>query len=168
MSVIYEPPQDRKPVRTYVLEYDKEVIREAITKEIERKGQIFYLFNQVQGIERKAIELKELVPEAKIAYAHGKMNSNELENIMMDFADKKIDVIVCTTILESGIDIPNANTIIIENADRLGLAQLYQVRGRVGRSNVEGYAYITYKSRYHITPQILVGHKQEPFVPVPY
>lgn len=145
MSVIYEPPQDRKPVRTYVLEYDQEVIKEAITKEIERKGQVFYLYNQVQGIERKLLELEELVPEAKIAYAHGKMNGDELENIMMDFADKKIDVIVCTTILESGIDIPNANTIIIENADRLGLAQLYQVRGRVGRSNVEGYAYITYK-----------------------
>ena len=145
MSVIYDPPQDRKPVKTYVLEYDKEVIREAITKELERKGQVFYLFNKVEGIEKKALEVEELVPEARIAYAHGQMPAQELENIMIDFIDKKIDVIVCTTILESGIDIPNANTIIVENADRLGLAQLYQIRGRVGRSNKESFAYITYK-----------------------
>ena len=145
MSVIYDPPQDRKPVKTYVLEYDKEVIREAITKELERKGQVFYLYNKVEGIEKKALEVEELVPEAKVAYAHGQMSGQELENIMMDFIDKKIDVIVCTTILESGIDIPNANTIIVENADRLGLAQLYQIRGRVGRSNRESFAYITYK-----------------------
>lgn len=131
MSVIYEPPQDRKPVRTYVLEYDAEVVREAITKELERKGQVFYLFNKVEGIEKKKQEIEELVPEAKVAYAHGKMTGDELETIMMDFINKDVDVIVCTTILESGIDIPNANTIIIENADRLGLAQLYQIRGRV-------------------------------------
>ena len=131
MSVIYEPPQDRKPVKTYVLEYDEEVIREAITKELERNGQVFYLYNKVEGIEKKVLKIEELVPEAKVAYAHGQMSGQELENIMMDFIDKKIDVIVCTTILESGIDIPNANTIIVENADRLGLAQLYQIRGRV-------------------------------------
>ena len=145
MSVIYEPPQDRKPVKTYVLEYDEEVIKEAITKELERKGQVFYLYNKVEGIEKKALAVQGLVPEAKVAYAHGQMSGQELEDIMMDFIDKKIDVIVCTTILESGIDIPNANTIIIENADRLGLAQLYQIRGRVGRSNKESFAYITYK-----------------------
>ncbi len=145
MSVIYEPPQDRKPVRTYVLEYDEEVIKEAITRELERKGQVFYLFNKVDGIEKKADEISKLVPEARVAYAHGKMSGQEIENIMMDFISKKIDVIVCTTILESGIDIPNANTIIIENADRLGLAQLYQIRGRVGRSSKEGFAYITYR-----------------------
>ena len=145
MSVIYEPPQDRKPVKTYVLEYDEEVIREAITRELERKGQVFYLYNKVEGIEKKALEVENLVPEARVAYAHGKMTGQELENIMMDFIDKKIDVIVCTTILEAGIDIPNANTLIVENADRLGLAQLYQIRGRVGRSNRESYAYITYK-----------------------
>ncbi len=145
MSVIYEPPQDRKPVRTYVLESDEEVIKEAITRELERKGQVFYLFNKVDGIEKKADEISKLVPEARVAYAHGKMSGQEIENIMMDFISKKIDVIVCTTILESGIDIPNANTIIIENADRLGLAQLYQIRGRVGRSSKEGFAYITYR-----------------------
>ncbi len=145
MSVIYEPPQDRKPVRTYVLEYDEEVIKEAITKELERNGQVFYLYNKVEGIEKKAEQVSKLVPEAKIAYAHGQMSGQELENIMLDFIEKRIDVIVCTTILESGIDIPNANTIIVENADRLGLAQLYQIRGRVGRSDKEAFAYITYR-----------------------
>ncbi len=145
MSVIYEPPQDRRQVQTYVLEYDKEVIKEAITKELERNGQVFYLFNNVEGIEKKSIEIAELVPEAKVAYAHGKMSGNELEEIMMQFVNKEFNVLVCTTILESGIDIPNANTIIVENADRLGLAQLYQIRGRVGRSNKQAYAYITYK-----------------------
>lgn len=145
MSVIYEPPQDRKPVRTYLLEYDIEVVREAITKEIERGGQVFYLYNKVEGIEKKAKEIENLVTEAKVGFAHGKMTGEELEDIMMEFTNKEIDVIVCTTILESGIDIPNANTIIVENADRLGLAQLYQIRGRVGRSNKEGFAYVTYK-----------------------
>ena len=145
MSVIYEPPQNRKPVRTYVLEYDEEVIKEAITKELERGGQVFYLSNQVETIEAKTNNLKKLVPEAKIEYAHGKMSGSMIEDIMERFVEKKIDVLVCTTILESGIDIPNANTIIVENADRLGLAQLYQIRGRVGRSSTQAYAYITYR-----------------------
>ena len=145
MSVIYEPPHNRKPVQTYVLEYDSEVIKEAITKEIERKGQVFYLYNNVEGILRKADEISKLVPEAKIAIAHGQMTGNQIEEIMKSFIDGKIDVLVCTTILESGIDIPNANTIIVENADRLGLAQLYQIRGRVGRAQRQAYAYITYK-----------------------
>ena len=145
MSVIYEPPQNRRPVQTYVLEYDEEVIKEAITKELERSGQVFYLFNKVEGIEAKAIQIANLVPEAKVAFAHGKMSGNELEEIMMEFIKGEINVLVCTTILESGIDIPNANTIIVENADRLGLAQLYQIRGRVGRGERQSYAYITYK-----------------------
>ena len=145
MSIIYEPPQNRKPVQTYVIEYDEEVVKEAITKELERGGQVFYLFNNVEGIERKAIEISNLVPEAKVSYAHGKMTGSQLEDIMKEFIDDKTNVLVCTTILESGIDIPNANTIIVENADRLGLAQLYQIRGRVGRSGTQAYAYITYK-----------------------
>lgn len=145
MSVIYEPPYNRKPVRTYVLEYDPEVIREAIMKELERGGQVFYLYNNVQNIIKKASDLSNLVPEAKVDLAHGQMSSSELENIMQDFIDQKTNVLVCTTILESGIDIPNANTIIVENADRLGLAQLYQIRGRVGRSDTQAYAYITYR-----------------------
>ena len=145
MSVIYEPPQNRKPVQTYVLEYDDEVVREAITKELEHDGQVFYLYNKVETIERKANYIQELVPEAKIGIAHGKMSGRELEEVMQDFIDQKINVLMCTTILESGIDIPNANSIIVEDADRLGLAQLYQIRGRVGRSNKQGYAYIMYK-----------------------
>ena len=145
MSVIYEPPYNRKPVQTYVLEYDEEVIREAITKELERDGQVFYLFNNVEGIERKAEEISELVPEANVVYAHGQMTGSRIEEIMQDFIDKQSNVLVCTTILESGIDIPNANTIIVENADRMGLAQLYQIRGRVGRSDRQAYAYITYR-----------------------
>ena len=115
------------------------------TKELEREGQVFYLFNNVQGIEKKAVDIQNLIPEAKVAFAHGKMSGRELEDIMLDFINKKIDVLVCTTILESGIDIPNANTIIVENADRLGLAQLYQIRGRVGRADRQAFAYITYK-----------------------
>lgn len=145
MSVIYEPPQNRRPVQTYVLEYDEEIIREAITKELERNGQVFYLYNNVEGIEAKAMHLQNLVPEAKVSFAHGKMSGKELEEIMLDFINGETNVLVCTTILESGIDIPNANTIIVENADRLGLAQLYQIRGRVGRSDKQAYAYVTYK-----------------------
>ncbi len=145
MSVLYEPPHNRKPVQTYVLEYDQEVIREAITKELEREGQVFYLFNNVEQIQRKAEEISDLIPEAEVAYAHGRMSGKQIEEIMQDFIDKKTNVLVCTTILESGIDIPNANTIIVENADRMGLAQLYQIRGRVGRADRQAYAFITYK-----------------------
>lgn len=145
MSVLYEPPQNRRPVQTYVLEYDEEVIKEAITKELEREGQVFYLFNNVEQIEAKTMQIQKLVPEAKISFAHGKMSGKELEEIMMEFINENVNVLVCTTILESGIDIPNANTIIVENANRLGLAQLYQIRGRVGRADKQAYAYITYK-----------------------
>ena len=145
MSVIYEPPQNRKPVQTYVLEYDEEVIKEAITKELERGGQVFYIYNRVDTIQKKADDISRLVPEADVAYAHGQMTGAQIEEIMEDFIDKKSNVLVCTTILESGIDIPNANTIIVENADRMGLAALYQIRGRVGRSDRQAYAYITYK-----------------------
>ena len=145
MSVIYEPPHNRRPVQTYVLEYDREVIKEAITKELERNGQVFYIFNNVGDIQRKADEISRLVPESKVSYAHGRMPGKQIEEIMQDFVEHKSNVLVCTTILESGIDIPNANTIIVENADRMGLAQLYQIRGRVGRSDKQAYAYITYK-----------------------
>ena len=145
MSVIYEPPQNRKPVQTYVIEYDEEIIKEAITKELERNGQVFYIFNNVKDIMLKADKIARLVPEAKVGFADGQMTGNEIEDIMEDFVEGNINVLVCTTILESGIDIPNANTIIIENADRMGLAQLYQIRGRVGRSDRQGYSYITYR-----------------------
>ena len=145
MSVIYEPPHNRRPVQTYVLEYDREVIKEAITKELERNGQVFYIFNNVVDIQRKADEISRLVPESKVSYAHGRMPGKQIEEIMQEFVEHKSNVLVCTTILESGIDIPNVNTIIVENADRMGLAQLYQIRGRVGRSDKQAYAYITYK-----------------------
>lgn len=145
MSVIYEPPQNRKPVQTYVMEYDPEIVKEAITKELERGGQVYYLYNNVEGIERKAAEIANLVDEAKVSFAHGKMTGREIEEIMYDFITKKTNVLVCTTILESGIDIPNANTIIVENAERLGLAQLYQIRGRVGRSDRQAYAYVMFR-----------------------
>ena len=145
MSIIYDPPINRKSVKTYVLEYDSEIIKEAIISEVERKGQVFYLFNRVQNIESKLYELQKLIPNVKFAYAHGQMTPRQIENIMQAFIDKEIDVLISTTIMESGIDIPNANTIIVEDADKLGLAQLYQIRGRVGRSERQAYAYITFK-----------------------
>ena len=145
MSVIYDPPHNRKPVQTYVLEYDKYLIQDALIRELERNGQVFYLYNKVEDIEEKAIEIQKLVPNAVVEFAHGQMSGNELENIMYDFSEKKIDVLVCTTIVETGLDIPNANTMIIENADKMGLAQLYLIRGRVGRKDKQAYAYITYR-----------------------
>ncbi len=145
MSIIAEPPEDRYPVATYVLEYDADIIREAINREMARGGQVYYLHNRVQGIEKTALELQKMIPEARIQAAHGKMSERELENIMMDVSEGDIDVLVCTTIIETGLDIPNVNTIIIEDSDRLGLAQLYQLRGRVGRSNRLAYAYLTYR-----------------------
>ena len=150
MSMIYDPPQNRKPVQTYVLEYDSEVIKEAITRELERDGQVFYIYNRVDNIQKKADDISRLVPEATVSYAHGQMTGHQIEDIMKDFIEKKSNVLVCTTILESGIDISNANTIIVENADRMGLAALYQIRGRVGRSDRQAYAYITYKRIYRI------------------
>ncbi len=145
MSIIYEPPYNRKPVQTYVLEHDLDMIKEAITKELERDGQVFYLYNKVEDIELKARQISELIPEAKVSFAHGQMTGHQIEDIMEEFVEKETNVLICTTILESGIDIPNANTIIVENADKMGLAQLYQIRGRVGRADRQAYAYITYK-----------------------
>ena len=145
MSVLATPPQDRYPVATYVLEYNEDIIKEAIEKETMRGGQVFYLYNKVEGIEKKAHELQMLLPDLKIVAAHGKMTESQLENIMMDVSEGEIDVLVCTTIIETGLDIPNVNTIIIENSERLGLSQLYQLRGRVGRSNRLAYAYLTYR-----------------------
>lgn len=153
MSVINEPPSERFPVSTYVLEYDEDVIREAISKELGRGGQVYYLYNRIDGIFKVANRIAELVPDARIAVAHGRMNESELERIMMDVSEGEIDILVCTTIIETGLDIPNVNTIIIENSDRLGLAQLYQLRGRVGRSNRMAYAYLTYRRNQSLTPE---------------
>ena len=145
MSVLTEPPENRYPVQTFVLEENETVIMDAIRNELSRGGQVFYLFNSVAEIYRKAAYISKKFPNANIAVGHGKMREEELEDIMCDMVEGRIDVLVCTTIIETGLDIPNANTIIIENADRMGLAQLYQLRGRVGRSNRAAYAYLVYK-----------------------
>lgn len=144
MSVLTEPPENRYPVQTYVLEDNPAVIADAIRNELSRGGQVFYLYNRVQGIQRKAEWIRSLFPDIHVAVGHGKMKEDELEDIMYDMVNGNTDVLVCTTIIETGLDIPNANTIIIENADKMGLAQLYQLRGRVGRSNRAAYAYLTY------------------------
>ncbi|MBQ2664710.1 MAG: transcription-repair coupling factor, partial [Clostridia bacterium] len=145
MSVLTEPPENRYPVQTYVLEDNDVVIKDAIRNELSRGGQVFYLYNRVQGIYRRAEWIKAQFPDINVAVAHGKMKEDNLEDIMYDMVNGKTDVLVCTTIIETGLDIPNANTIIIENADKMGLAQLYQLRGRVGRSNRAAYAYLTYQ-----------------------
>ncbi len=144
MSVISQPPQNRYPVQTYVMEHNEEVLIEAIKKELARGGQVYYLFNKVNGIHTKASHIQNLIPEAKVGVGHGKMSEETLERVMMDFMDGETNVLVCTTIIETGLDIANVNTIIIENADKMGLSQLYQLRGRVGRSNRLAYAYLTY------------------------
>ncbi len=144
LSLIETPPIDRYPVQTYVLEEDKNVIKEAIYKELARKGQLFILFNSVEKILHKKYELSLLVPEARIIEAHGRMTKEEIENKMQDFINYKYDILLCTTIIETGIDIPNVNTLIIYNADNFGLSQLYQIRGRVGRSDKIAYAYLMY------------------------
>lgn len=145
MSVIEEAPQNRQPVQTYVLEHDEAVINEAIRRELRRGGQVFYLHNNVETIESKANKILEAVPEAKIAIGHGKMKENELSEVWRKMLEQEVDVLVCTTIIETGVDLPNANTLIIENADCMGLSQLHQLRGRVGRSSRRAYAYFTFR-----------------------
>lgn len=151
MSTLSEPPLERIPVHTYVLEYDENIVKEAIEKELSRDGQVIYVNNRVDGIEDLCEKVRKLVPEARVAFAHGQMDPRDIEDIMIKYMEHEIDVIVCTTILESGIDIQNANTLIVENADKLGLAQLYQIRGRVGRSSRLAYAYITYEKHKQIS-----------------
>lgn len=145
LSVIETPPRERQPIQTFVAAENKMVIKEAILNEVARGGQIFYVYNRVETIDEKYLELKEMLPDVNIAFAHGRMSQKELENIMADVIDKKYDVLITTTIIETGIDIPNVNTLIVEDADRFGLSQLYQLRGRVGRSTREAYAYLMYK-----------------------
>lgn len=145
MSVIEEAPHNRQPVQTYVLEHDEAVINEAIRRELRRGGQVFYLHNDVGTIESTAAKIMEAVPEAKVGIGHGKMKENELSEVWRSMLEQEIDVLVCTTIIETGVDLPNANTLIIENADRMGLSQLHQLRGRVGRSTRRAYAYFTFR-----------------------
>ena len=145
MSVLEEAPQDRMPIQTYVIEYSDEVVREAIERELARGGQVYYVYNRVSDIADVAGRLARLLPDATVSYAHGQMRERQLEDIMYDFINGDIDVLVSTTIIETGLDIPNANTMIIQDADRFGLSQLYQLRGRVGRSNRMAYAFLLYR-----------------------
>ena len=145
MSVLEEPPVDRVPIQTYVMEYNDEMVREAIHRELARGGQVYYVYNRVSNIDEIANHVAALVPDAQVAFAHGQMSERQLERIMLDFVNGEIDVLVSTTIIETGLDIPNANTMIIHDADRLGLSQLYQIRGRIGRSNRTSFAFLMYK-----------------------
>lgn len=145
MSVLEEAPNDRLPIQTYVLEYNEEMVREAIVRELSRDGQVYYVYNRVNNIADIAAGIQNLVPESNVAFAHGQMQERELEKIMYDFINGEIDVLVSTTIIETGLDIPNVNTMIIHDSDNMGLSQLYQLRGRVGRSNRTAYAFLMYK-----------------------
>jgi len=145
ISMLEEAPVNRRPVQTFVMEYDEDVITQACLREIGRGGQVFYLYNNTSDIDLVTKKLSELMPDVRVIYAHGKMNEQELEQIVVDFAAGKYDILVCTTIIENGVDMPNVNTLIVENSDRFGLSQLYQIKGRVGRSDRQAYAYITYE-----------------------
>ena len=151
MSTIEEPPADRYPVQTYVMEHSNAILDDAIRREVERGGQVYYLHNRVDTIDQCASAMKRRIPGLRVAVAHGKMGEEELGDVMHAMADGQIDVLVCTTIIETGLDIPNANTLIIENADRFGLSQLHQLRGRVGRSTRHAYAYFTYRPDKSLT-----------------
>lgn len=157
LSTIDTPPEERMPIRTAVTEYDEALIRTAILRELDRGGQVFYVYNRVMGIEQKANHLRNLIPEARIAVGHGQMSERQLERVMIDFVAGESDVLVSTTIIENGIDMPNVNTIIIDRADRMGLAQLYQLRGRVGRGAVQAYAYLLTPRHYQLNPE---AHKR--------
>ncbi|MBE0479466.1 MAG: transcription-repair coupling factor [Dehalococcoidia bacterium] len=151
MSCMETPPEERLPIKTFVGSLNDRTVREAILRELDRNGQVFYVYNRVQKIGRVARHLQELVPEAKVGIGHGQMPEEALESVMLDFADGKIDILVCTTIIESGLDLPNVNTLIVEDADRLGLTQLYQLRGRVGRGAARAYAYFFYSGGKQLT-----------------
>ncbi|MBI1858702.1 MAG: transcription-repair coupling factor [Candidatus Melainabacteria bacterium] len=151
LSLINTPPANRLPIKTFVGEFKSTVVKTAILHELERGGQVYFVHNRIETIEQTAIYLKELIPEASIAIAHGQMEDRNLENVMLDFLLKKFNVLVCTTIIESGLDIPNVNTIIIDNSDQMGLAQLYQLRGRVGRTDIQAHAYCFYPANKVLT-----------------
>ena len=151
MSIINTPPKNRLPIKTYVGEWNENMVKNAITHELDREGQVFYLYNRVETIDEFKLQLQKLVPNARIAIGHGQMNERELEKIIIDFANHEYDILLATTIIENGIDIPNANTMIIHNADKFGLAQLYQLRGRVGRSQRQAYCYCFYTKSKEIT-----------------
>ena len=151
LSVIETPPADRYPIQTYVMEQNQAAIRDGILRELQRGGQVYYLHNRVNDIERTVAELQKLVPEARIGYIHGKMTEAQLEGVLYDFIQGEDDVLVTTSIIETGVDIANVNTLFVENADRMGLSQLYQIRGRIGRSNRVAYAYFMYQPNKVLT-----------------
>ncbi len=153
MSVIEEPPSGRIPIATVVREYDEDLVRDAIQRELEREGQVYFVHNRVESIEYVAERVRKLVPNARVRVGHGQMSEDELEKIMFDFYHKEFDILVCTTIIENGLDVANANTLIIDRADHMGLAQLYQIRGRVGRSNRQAYAYLLYRANKSLTEE---------------
>ncbi|MGH2578639.1 MAG: helicase-related protein, partial [Actinomycetota bacterium] len=153
LSLINTPPEDRQPILTYVGETDDRAATEAIRRELLREGQVFFVHNRVADIESVSARVRELVPEARVAIAHGQMDEGSLEKVMVDFWERAYDVLVCTTIIESGIDMPTVNTMVVDRADLLGLAQLHQIRGRVGRSDVPAHAYLFYPDAMELTPE---------------
>ena len=153
ISVINTPPQNRLPIKTYVGEYNEQTVKNAITNELDRDGQVFYLYNRVETIEEFKLELQKLVPHARIAVGHGQLSEKQLEDVIVGFDNHEYDILLCTTIIENGLDIPNANTIIIHEADKLGLAQMYQLRGRVGRSEKQAYCYCLYKKNKELSDE---------------
>ena len=153
ISIINTPPQNRLPIKTYVGEFNEQTIKNAITNELDRDGQVFYLYNRVETIEEFKLELQKLIPNARIAVGHGQLNEKQLEDVIVNFSNHESDILLCTTIIENGLDIPNANTIIIHDADKLGLAQLYQLRGRVGRSEKQAYCYCFYKKTKELSKE---------------
>ncbi len=153
LSVLETPPVGRYPIQTYVLEQNEVVIQDGIRRELQRHGQVFYLHNRVHDIEQVVANLNQLVPEARVAAIHGQMTENQLERVLYDFVNREYDVLVTTSIIETGVDISNVNTLFVEDADRLGLAQLYQIRGRIGRSNQVAYAYLMYQPNKVLTEQ---------------
>ena len=153
LSQIETPPKNRQPVQTYVIEKNDVLIKQIIERELARDGQVFYLHNRTSNIANTADKIGRMVPGAKVVVGHGKMDKNEIEDVMMRFVNKEYNVLICTTIIETGIDIPNANTIIVENADKFGLSQLYQIKGRVGRSDRGAYAYLLYNPSKVLTEE---------------
>ena len=151
LSLINDPPEGRQPIMTYVREYDDEIVREVLLRELDRSGQVYYVSNRVESIDHIAGHIQNLVPHARIGIGHGQMHADDLEEVMLGFYNRDFDILVCTTIVESGLDVPNVNTIVVDNADKMGLAQLYQLRGRVGRSDRQGYAYLLYRKNKSLT-----------------
>ena len=153
ISIINTPPQNRLPIKTFVGEFNEQVVKNAVTNELDRDGQVFYLYNRVETIEEFRLKLQSIVPHARISIGHGQLSEKELEDVIIGFNNHESDILLCTTIIENGLDIPNANTIIIHEADKLGLAQLYQLRGRVGRSEKQAYCYCLYKKNKELTKE---------------